>query len=199
MADDLLSVLREDHQELKGLLAELEVLSGGEHLRRMLADQLIVESVRHSVAEECYLYPMCRTRLPGGHALADRAYEEHRQIERILAQLEGGGLPDDHFAMLLTWLITDMRAHMDEEEDELFATLAKYVGRDELLELGVKARSSKALAPSRPGTSSGPLVTMVLHGGFGLAERVREYLCGSGRAYPRACRCPIGPGKRPGR
>ena len=71
MADDLISVLTEDHQELNGLLLELEVLSGGEHLQRVLTDQLIIESVRHAVAEECYLYPLYRTRVPGGQEIAE--------------------------------------------------------------------------------------------------------------------------------
>jgi hypothetical protein len=46
--DDLISVLTEDHRELRQLYTELEFLSGGESLRRRLTDQLIVEMVRHS-------------------------------------------------------------------------------------------------------------------------------------------------------
>lgn len=186
MADDLISVLTEDHQELNGLLLELEVLSGGEHLQRVLTDQLIIESVRHAVAEECYLYPLYRTRVPGGQEIADRACGQHREMERILTQLEAEDVTDDNFALLLFRLIRAMRAHMEEEE-RFLVILAKHVGRDELLELGAKARESKALAPAvRPDTFDGPLVNMLVHGGSGLVERVRDYLSGHGRAYPPA-------------
>ena len=45
----------------------------------------------------------------------------------------------------------------------------------------------KALAPAvRPDTFDGPLVNMLVHGGSGLVERVRDYLSGHGRAYPPA-------------
>jgi hemerythrin-like domain-containing protein len=196
MADDLISALTEDHLELNGLLSELEVLSGDEHLRRLLTDQLIIEVVRHSVAEECYLYPLCRARLPGGDRIADEGRAEHRQIERILKQLEAGGLPEEHVGLLLSWLTGDMRAHMESEEEEIFVLLAEHVSREELRELGVKARRSKAAAPSRPVPSSGPLLTMILRSGAGLVERVREYLCEHRRVYP----CRVDPsGEDPGR
>jgi hemerythrin-like domain-containing protein len=184
MVDDLISVLTEDHQELSGLLSELEVLSGGEHLRRVLTEQLIIETVRHAVAEECYLYPVCRACLPDGGVITDKAYAEHQQIERVLKQLEAGGLPDEYFALLLTWLITDMRTHMDEEEQRIFPLLAGHLGEEELRRLGAKARKSKAAAPTRPGRSGGPLLTMLLTSGSGLVDRVRAYLCEHGRAYP---------------
>jgi hypothetical protein len=50
--DDLISVLRDDHREVLRLLTEVELLSGGESLRRTLTDQVIVESVRHSADRE---------------------------------------------------------------------------------------------------------------------------------------------------
>lgn len=184
MADDLVSALTEDHQELGGLLAELDALSGGEHLRRVLTAQLIIESVRHSMAEECYLYPLCRAHLPDGARIADEGRADHRQIERILKQLEAGGVPDEHFDLLLSWLIGDMRRHMDEEEKQVFGPLAEHVPGERLRELGAKARRSKALASSRSARSNGALVTMLLRSGAGLVERVREYLCEHG--YPRS-------------
>jgi hemerythrin-like domain-containing protein len=186
MAEDLLSVLTEDHQELRQLLVEVEVLSGGECLRRNLTDQLIIELVRHAIAEESYLYPLCRARLPDGGRVAEEAYIEHRRIEQVLKGLETQDLADERFSLLLSWLIATMRPHIDDEEARVFPLLAEYVSEEELLTLGEKARRSKSEAPSRPGTSRPgvPLLHLFLESGAGLAERVRAYICGRDRPYP---------------
>lgn len=183
-SEDLISVLTEDHREIRQLFTELEHLSGGESLRRTLTDQLIVEMVRHSVAEECYLYPVSLARLPDGGHLAEAALDEHHRLEEILRRLEADDLPDDRFAQLLSSLITGTRRHIDEEEREIFPMLARHVTEEELVELGKNARCSKSCAPSRAGHEGRPLLQVLLHSGAGLADRVRAYLCGGDAAYP---------------
>jgi hemerythrin-like domain-containing protein len=184
-SEDLISVLTQDHREMRQLFTELEHLSGGESLRRTLTDQLIVEVVRHSVAEECYLYPVSRELLPGGEQAAEEALTEHNRIEGILRRLAVPDLPDDQFALLLSTMITDTRRHLDDEEERIFPLLAEFVPEEDLVELGKKARNSKACAPSRPShKANGPLVHQFLKSGSGLVERVRAYLCGHDKAYP---------------
>jgi hemerythrin-like domain-containing protein len=185
-SDDLTSVLAQDHREMKQLFTELEHLSGGESLRRTLTDQLIVEMVRHSVAEECYLYPVSRERLPDGDRVSARALAEHNRLEGILRRLETPDLPDDEFALLLSSLITGSREHIDDEEAWIFPLLAKHVPEEELVELGKKAQQSKSCAPSRPTQKPNgpPLVHLLLKSGSGLVERVRDHLCGRDKASP---------------
>ncbi|HEY0536926.1 MAG TPA: hemerythrin domain-containing protein [Actinoallomurus sp.] len=184
--DDLITVLAEDHRELRQLFTELEMLSGGENLRRMLTDQLIIEMVRHSVAEEAYLYPVCRAHLTDGGWISEEAHADHQRIEKIMKQLEEPGLPDDHFSFLLDWLIRDARRHMSDEEDRVFPLLVKNVSEAELVVLGEKAKRAKRMAPTRPsGAGKGmPLLHTLLESGAGLVERARAYLCGHGKAYP---------------
>jgi hemerythrin-like domain-containing protein len=185
-SDGLISVLREDHYELRQLLTELENLCGGEPLRRTLTDQLIVEVVRHAVAEECYLYPLVRERLPDGDRVADEALADHGRLERLLRRLEAPELPDDQFALLMSWLIADARQHIDKEDQRIFPLLAHHVSERELIDLGKKAQQSKSCAPSRASDKAGgrPLVQALLRSGAGLVGRVREYLCGHDKAYP---------------
>jgi hemerythrin-like domain-containing protein len=184
--DDLITVLTEDHRELRQLFTELEMLSGGENLRRMLTDQLIIEMVRHSVAEEAYLYPVCRAHLSDGGWISEEAYADHKRIEKLMKQLEEPTLPDDHFSFLLDWLIGDTRRHMSDEEDRVFPLLVKNVSEAELVVLGGKAKRAKGLAPTRSsaGDKGKPLVHTLLASGAGLVERARAYLCGHGKAYP---------------
>jgi hemerythrin-like domain-containing protein len=184
--DDLISVLLEDHDELRQLLVELEHLVGGERLQRVLAEQAIVEVVRHSLAEEAYLYPAIRRLIPEGSILADHELETHEHLERILRRLENPALPDSEYGRLLSRVITEGRVHMEVEESELFPLVKKHLSKEELLDLGIRAKQSKQEAPTRlecPG-SERPLIQTILASGVGLVERVRQHLCGRDRAYP---------------
>jgi hemerythrin-like domain-containing protein len=185
---DLIGVLMEDHRELRQLYTELEFLSGGESLRRTLTDQLIVEAVRHTVAEEAYLYPVLRERLTDGGRITDEAYAEHQGLEKILRQLEAPDISDEHFSLLLSSLIPGARRHIDDEEERIFPLLIKHVSEEELVSLGEQAKNAKARAPSRPtpGSPGQPLLQALLNTGAGLVERIRDHLCGRGKAYPGA-------------
>jgi hemerythrin-like domain-containing protein len=185
-SNDLITVLTEDHRELRQLFTELEMLSGGENLRRVLTDQMIIEMVRHSVAEEAYLYPVCRAHLPDGGWIVEEAHADHLRLENIMRQLEEPGLPDDQFSFLLDWLISGTRRHMTDEEHRVFPLLAKHVSGVDLVRLGENAQRSKSLAPTRPSPEekNKPLLHMLLASGAGLVGRARAYLCGHGKAYP---------------
>jgi hemerythrin-like domain-containing protein len=184
--DDLISVLVEDHDELRQLLVELEHLVGGERLQRLLAEQAIVEIVRHSLAEEAYLYPAVRQLIPKGSRIADEELETHDRLEKILRRLENPALPDAEYSRLLSIVITEGRVHMEVEETELYPLVKEHLSKEELIDLGRRAKKSKEEAPTReesPG-SERPLIQTILASGVGLVERVREYLCGRDRAYP---------------
>jgi hemerythrin-like domain-containing protein len=184
--DDLISMLKEDHRELRQLFTELEFLSGGESLRRTLTDHLIVEMVRHAVAEEAYLYPASRRHLPDGAWIVEQSNAEHEWLEGMLRQLEAPDVPDDHFSFLLARLIPDTRRHMGDEEERIFPLLSRYVSSEELVVLGELARKAKEKAPIRldAGSSNRPLLSALMETGAGLVERVRAHLCGRGKAYP---------------
>jgi hemerythrin-like domain-containing protein len=184
--DDLISVLTDDHRELLQLLTEVELLSGGESLRRKLTDHLIVESVRHSVAEESYLYPVSRKCLPDGDRQVAEALAAHRGIENTLVRLEEPDLSDEKFSLLLSLLTLDMREHIADEEGRIFPVVAAKVSAQELVALGTKATKAKADALRGPDASppDAPLLNMLLRSGAGLVERAREYLCGHDKAYP---------------
>jgi hemerythrin superfamily protein len=55
---DVIELLTHDHREVESMFDKLTaVIDPGE--RRQIADQITIELVRHSVAEEQYLYPAC--------------------------------------------------------------------------------------------------------------------------------------------
>jgi hemerythrin superfamily protein len=60
---DVVDVLSTDHTEAKALIADIRSTTDPEQ-RRDLADTLISELVRHSVAEEMFVYPAMQDHLP---------------------------------------------------------------------------------------------------------------------------------------
>jgi len=181
-AENLISVLVTDHREVEEMFTELETEGLSAQRRSELRDKVITELVRHSVAEEMYLYPTTRKVLPGGDQLADREIEEHAAAERLMKDLEKVDPQDARFDDLLTQLITDIRGHVGEEETDLFPRLEAACSDQELAELGAKVQQAKKLAPTRPHPSAPdtPPMNKVMGPPMGLVDRVRDAL--SGRA-----------------
>lgn len=182
---DVVSVLTSDHREVEELFGTLEQTSESSHdERRRLTDQAIVELVRHSVAEEQYLYPATRQHVPGGNEIADRELSEHQTAESVMKKLEQADSSEPRFGELLGQLMQDVRSHVQEEENELFAQLSENTDRQTLEDLGQKVSSAKETAPTRPHPSAPqdqPELMKVLGPGAGLVDRARDYLSGRGR------------------
>jgi hemerythrin superfamily protein len=92
IVDDVIT----DHREVEEVFAEIEKGGGGK--RRDLVEHVIAELVRHSVAEEQYLYPVARRVLPDGDKIADHELEEHAEAERVMKSLEETDADDPKFA-----------------------------------------------------------------------------------------------------
>lgn len=76
---NVIDELTTDHREVEELFGKIEALPPGHKDRKLYADQATIELVRHSVAEEAYLYPAVREHVPGGGALADKELDAHYQ------------------------------------------------------------------------------------------------------------------------
>ncbi|MGW6143402.1 hemerythrin domain-containing protein [Streptomyces sp. NPDC055140] len=84
-------------REVDELFIRIEAQPARDTRRRELADELTVELVRHSVAEEQYLYLAVREHVDGGDALADKELEDHAEAVRLLKDLEGRDGDGDQF------------------------------------------------------------------------------------------------------
>ncbi|WP_214412297.1 hemerythrin domain-containing protein [Sphaerisporangium fuscum] len=181
---DVITVLTTDHREVEQMFAELEKLrgTGEEERRRDLVEKVVTELVKHSVAEEAYLYPAARRFLPEGDRLADREIAEHAEAERLMKELERTDTTDPAFDHLLDRFMAAIREHVHEEESELFPELVKYADAEELHSLGKKVRAMKKIAPTRPHPAApdSPPANKLIAPGAGLVDRVRDLL--SGRA-----------------
>ncbi len=177
---DVIEVLLRDHREVEEVFRELEAGTGSPEHRRQLADAVTAELVRHSVAEEEYLYPTVRHVMPGGGALADEEIEEHAEAERLLKRLESTPSTAPEFDGILGELMPAIRSHIAEEESELFPRLREHCTAAELADLGRKVTDAKRIAPTRPHPSAPdtPPLNKALAPGAGLVDRVRDAFSG---------------------
>ncbi|MFE0190507.1 hemerythrin domain-containing protein [Streptomyces sp. NPDC059008] len=181
--DDVIKELTTDHREVEELFKQFEDAPPGSEERRRLVDVLTIELVRHSVAEEEYLYPAVREHVEGGDALADKELADHARVEQLLKDLQQRAATDLDFDRLVVKLRTEVTAHVDDEENRLFAQLRTDVHPYVLEELGNKVRQAKKKAPTRPhpGAPSTPPANKLLAPGLGMVDRVRDYLTGRGQ------------------
>jgi hemerythrin superfamily protein len=177
---DVIAELSNDHREFEALFQQLERPGGTDQERREAASRVIAALVRHSVAEEMYLYPTARAALPDGEELADREVREHAEAEQVMKDLEGRHPADPEFARLATRLIADVRHHIADEEGQLFPSLQQACTAEQLADLGDKVRAAKSVAPTRahPSAPDRPPFNKLLAPGTGLVDRLRDALSG---------------------
>lgn len=175
---DLIDVLVTDHREVETMFAELETGAGDPDHRKRLVDVAIAELVRHSVAEEMYLYPTAKRALPDGGPLSEQEIAEHAEAEKLMNRLDGLDATDPEFDPAVARLIEAIRHHVDEEERDLFPRLRQACTQDELLKLGRKVEAAKRIAPTRPHPAAPdrPPFNKLVAPGAGLVDRVRDAL-----------------------
>ncbi|QOV40424.1 hemerythrin domain-containing protein [Streptomyces ferrugineus] len=180
---NVIDELMTDHREVEELFGRIEGLAPGHEDRKLYADQATMELVRHSVAEEEYLYPAVRRHVAGGDAIADREIEDHSRAERIMKDLEGCDAADPEFDRLIGMLMTDVRSHIADEEGALFPQLRAACPPEALDDLGDKVRQAKKVAPTRPHPAAPdrPPANKLLAPGAGLVDRLRDALTGRGK------------------
>ncbi|MCO5994318.1 hemerythrin domain-containing protein [Actinoallomurus rhizosphaericola] len=177
-SENLISVLTEDHRDFEQLLSEVGHLTDFGRLRRSVGELMIAEMVRHAVAEETYLYPVARARLPQGQLIVEQEIAGHEQIEQILRDLGRPDLTDAEFSFHLSRLKAEAYPHAQAEEDRLFPLLARHLSEEELVDLGRKAMEAKEKASIRRylADSDSSLRDRIVASGATLVERVRGYL-----------------------
>lgn len=180
---NVIDELMTDHREVEELFGRIDGLPPGDKDRKVYADQATMELVRHSVAEEEYLYPAVREHVAGGDVLADKEIDDHSKAERIMKDLEGCDADDPEFDRLVGMLMTEIRSHVADEEENLFPKLRAACSADTLDDLGDKVRQAKKMAPTRPHPSAPdkPPANKLLAPGAGLVDRMRDALTGRGK------------------
>ena len=176
---DVIDVLTTDHREATELIEQILATTDPDQ-RREHADSLIAELVRHSVAEEMYVYPAMREHLPNGDEAVEHDTSEHKELEALMKQLEGADASSPEFVSTVQQISAALRDHVDDEENEHFPELRKHVSADLLVELKGKVETAKKIAPTRPhpAAPNAELFHKMVGPGVGLVDRLRDKLSG---------------------
>jgi hemerythrin-like domain-containing protein len=155
---DVFTVLGQDHQEVKRMLAELEkdptAATGASEaqlaLRKKMTEELIIEESRHEALEEMYFWPAVRDHLPNGDELADTAIGQEQEGKEVLAKVDKLDAGKPEFEKLLADFIRAGREHIDYEENHVWPGLRLALTAQQAEELGGKLEAAKKTAPTRP-------------------------------------------------
>jgi hemerythrin-like domain-containing protein len=182
---DVIEVLEQDHREVEQMFAELEALrattdSDALSRRKDLMEQVTIELVRHSVAEEVLVYPQVEQKVDAGEA--ERAKKEHAEAEETLQRLERLDPDDAAFDIELATLMREIREHIAEEEGEMFVHMRQVLSEDELRKLGTRVEAFKKVAPTRPHPSvpNEPGARMAVGPVASLIDRMRDAVTNRG-------------------
>jgi hemerythrin superfamily protein len=182
---DVIEVLEHDHREVEQMFSELESLRGAstekdQARRKELTEQVTIELVRHSVAEEVLVYPKVESKVSAEEA--EHAREEHAEAEETLQRLEKLDADSPDFDDELATLMKEIRHHIEDEEGEMFTHMRQVIDEDELRTLGARVEAFKKVAPTRPhpNVPNEALPRMAAGPAVSLFDRMRDLASGRG-------------------
>jgi len=143
---DAITLLKEDHDRIKPLLAELkETTDRAEKTRGELFSRIKAELTVHEIIEEEIFYPTLREH-PKAKEIVLEGYEEHDVVSRLMGELDGMDATDERFGPKAKVMAENVEHHIEEEEGEMFKTARQVFDRDELEELGERMAQRKKSA-----------------------------------------------------
>jgi hemerythrin-like domain-containing protein len=176
---DVIEVLERDHREVEQMFAELETLRGAsteeaKSRRKSLTEQVTIELVRHSVAEEVLVYPQVEDEV--SREEAEHARKEHAEAEETLQRLEKLDADDPALDEELATLMEEIRHHIEDEEGQMFTHMRQTIDAEELQKLAGRVEAFKKVAPTRPhpNVPNEPLPRMAAGPAASLFDRMRD-------------------------
>jgi len=140
---DAFELLKKDHQKVSQLFTKIE--SASPQAKLQLFAQLKAELDLHAHIEESVLYPALEN-TDEAREITLEAYEEHKVVKDLLAQIDSDGAPDEQWDAKLKVLKENVEHHVEEEEGELFSKARKALGEPRIEELGLELEAEKTRA-----------------------------------------------------
>jgi hemerythrin superfamily protein len=137
------TLLKTDHKKVAGILEKLDsTTERGVKTREELFTQLKTELDVHARIEETIFYPTLEE-AKETRDITLEAYEEHRLVKQLLAELESMGKDSEEWTAKFTVLKENIEHHVEEEEGEMFPKARKVLSEDEAEELGARLEAAK--------------------------------------------------------
>ena len=144
---DAISMLKADHEKVRGLLSQLENSNERSSSKREALLQKIAHEVEiHTTIEEEIFYPAYRdaVKKKEDRKLYLEALEEHHVVELVMPELEETDPGTEVFSAKAKVLKEVIEHHAEEEEKEMFPRAKKVFEKEELRELGERMEARKA-------------------------------------------------------
>lgn len=141
-----LELLKKDHENVKGLLADLLKSDNSDSQREKLLSTIEKELEVHTQIEEEIFYPAFAQQKSSDEKkkMYHEAMEEHRAVEKlVMPDLKKTDVHSNEFLGRAKVLKELVEHHAEEEEEEMFAMAKKAMSDDELKELGEKMAARK--------------------------------------------------------
>ena len=140
---DALTLLKDDHDKVKGLLDKLDKTTERAEVSRTEGLQALKQELTiHETIEEEILYPALKE-FAKTRDTALEAYEEHHVVDTVLSELEQTPVDDETWAAKLTVMKENLEHHIEEEEDEMFKQARQVMDEGDLSELGDRIAARK--------------------------------------------------------
>lgn len=144
---DAITLLKNDHTEVRGLLGELaDTTSRAVKKRTELLQEIAAKLKAHTAIEEEIFYPAFKE--AGEKSDDDKLYfealEEHRAAgDLVLPDLLKTNPASEQFSGRAKVLKELVEHHAGEEEKEMFPRAKKLLSKDDLAELGARLEARK--------------------------------------------------------
>lgn len=119
VADDAISLLREDHRRIEELFRQFDKAQGMV-LKGELAERICIELLLHARVEEEIFYPALRE-AAGLDDLMDEADVEHEAAARLIDEILNLRPGADHYDAKVRVLGSYVRHHVEQEQNRLFS------------------------------------------------------------------------------
>jgi hemerythrin-like domain-containing protein len=146
---DAVTLLKRDHDKLKGLLKELEpTTERAVKTRTELFERVKYELTLHEIIEEEIFYPTLKQH-PKAKEIVLEGYEEHGVVDTLMGELEALPVDDETWGAKAKVMIENIEHHIEEEEGEMFVKARQILDRQELEQLGEAMEQRKTEAMSQ--------------------------------------------------
>jgi hemerythrin superfamily protein len=138
-------LLKTDHATVKKLFAQEEKLKKRDSEKQAGTFSQIKDALEvHATIEEEIFYPAVK-KARSEHVKDEvrEAYEEHKQMKTLLAEIASITPADETYDMKMKVLKEDVEHHVKDEEGEMFPDAKKFLGESRLVELGTELQARK--------------------------------------------------------
>ncbi|MDQ6620786.1 MAG: hemerythrin domain-containing protein [Pseudomonadota bacterium] len=124
-APDAITLLIQDHDEVKKMFKEYERLGdSAQASKQELAEQICEALTIHTQIEEEIFYPALREALDDDDMM-DEADVEHAAAKELIEQIQGMDASESHYDAKVKVLGEEIEHHVKEEQNEMFAKAKK--------------------------------------------------------------------------